>query len=316
MRIPCRFGVALAAAVMIGIATPAQVQALRVAGPPQPNQLAAQADIIVIGKIVEIEKDTVEAGPPYAGAEKDLKMTYKIAVLKIEETILGGKGLTQFRVGFPSDAAAAGEPVPPNVPRPAIRPIRPGFGPVALTAGQEGCFFLSSHPTADFYILGEGGRGGPLNKKDENYAKQLEEVKKIGKIIDSPVDALKAKDLNDRFKAAQMVLQRYQMNRSGKPSPTREAIPAEENKLIVALLAELPWQPKFDGPRTGSTPVPPSRQGLWYMVQQDMVGFVQPKYTPPKKGEPKVDFNKVMDDATAAYLKANADKIKLKRFAK
>jgi hypothetical protein len=305
---------ALSAAFIFGLTTTADARALMVA-PATPGQLAAQADLIIIGKVVEIEKDTVEA-TQFRGAPKDQKMTYKIAVIKLEESIIGGKGLTQFRVGFPENAGATppGDPGAGPALRPG-RPIRPGFGPVALTAGQEGCFMLTRHHEGDFYILAANGTAAPLNKKDETYAKQMEEIKKIAKTISDPVTALKAKDVNDRFDAAFLILQRYQTNTTGKPA-SRESIPAEESKLIVALLSELPWQPKEVKPRLGSDPMPPSRSAIWYMVQQDLAGWKQPVPAQVKPGETPIDFNKVMDEASAKYLKENGEKIKLKGYVK
>jgi hypothetical protein len=308
MRYQHRLGAALAIGVTCALASAEQLKALVVA-PARPGQLAAQADVVVIGKVAEIEKDTVESSA-FPGAPKDQKTTYKIAVLKIDEAIVGGKGLTQFRVGF-ADGGAATAPPPTRVG--GGRVIRPGGrAPVSLTAGQEGCFFLTRHHEGDFYIL--TGNGAPLEKKDENYEKLLSEVKKTAKILDEPVAALKAKDLNDRFQAAHVVLQRYQMNRTGKPA-TREPIPAEESKLILATLAELPWQPKDATPRTGGE-LPPSRSALWYMVQQDMTGFKQPMFPVQRAGNEAVDANKIWEEATTAYLKDNADKVKLKGYLK
>lgn len=310
MRLHIPFAFTLAAATLFSISASADAKALMVA-PPRPGQAAAQADIVVTGKITEIEKDTVEASQ-FPGAPKDQKATYKIAVLKIDTPIIGGKGLTQFRVGFPELAAATPRPLPPGGgARPPIRVG--GRGPVALTADQEGCFFLTRHHEGDFYVL--AGFGPPLDKKDENYTKQLEEVKKVAKIIENPVTALKAKELDDRFNAANVLLQRYQLAGSNKPM-SREAIPAEENKLILAILTELPWVPTDVKPRGPTDPVPPSRSQLWYMVQQDMTGFKQPVFPPQRPGDPPVDGNKIMDEATSKFLKANADKVKLKGFNK
>lgn len=179
---------------------------------------------------------------------------------------------------------------------------------------MEGCFFLARHHEGDFYVLANNGTAAPLLKKDDNYAKQVEEVKKVAKIFEDPVAALKAKELDDRFQAAQTLLQRYQMNTGG--ASAREPIPAEENKLIVKLLTELPWQADLSKPRTGSDPVPPSRQMLWNMLNPMDTGFKQPTVQPVKPGDPPVDYNKVMDEATGAYLKANGDKVKIKRWAK
>lgn len=319
MRTQKSLGVAIIASALLGFATGAEARALMVAAPPKPSALAGQSDIVVIGKVIEVEKDAVEA-TAFKGAPKGEKTSYKIAVIKIEEAMIGGKGLTQFRVGFP-EGATVGGPVAAPLPAPpaggAIR-IRLGGGrgqaPVALTAGTEGVFFLSQHHDGDFYILAYNGMAAPLNKKDENFKKELESIKKVAKTIDDPVSALKAKELDDRYAAAMLILQRYNQSRTG--GTAREAIPAEENKLIVALMQELPWQPKLDQPRTGSDPVPPSRSQLWYMINPNEQGFKQPVIKPAKPGDPQPDYNKIMDDATATFLKDNAAKIKIKRFVK
>ena len=127
---------------------------------------------------------------------------------------------------------------------------------------MEGCFFLTRHHDGDFDVL----VGGPLLKKNENYAKELEQVKKVVKAIDDPVAALKAKDVDDRFQAAQVILQRYQTLRGQKPgdTPAREPIPEEETKLIVALLKELPWAQGRRSRPAGEQP--PSRGALWYQI--------------------------------------------------
>jgi hypothetical protein len=314
MRFRFRLGVALAAVALFGLAAPAEAKALMIAAPQKPSILAAQADVVVIGKVVEVEKDTVEA-TPFKGAPKEQKQAYKIAVVKIEESIIGGKGLTQFRVGFP-EGAAAPRPVPalPGGGGVVGRPLPARVPVVGLSAGQEGCFFLSQHHDGEFYIVASNGMAAPLDKKAKNYDKLLEEVKKVAKAIDDPVAALKSKALEDRFEAAYVILQRYQVNRGN--GATREAIPAEENKLIVALLRELPWQPMDTRPRTGSDPVPPSRSAIWYMINPQEQGFKQPKAPPRKAGQPLVNFNKMMDEATTAFLKDNGDKIKIKGYTK
>src|SRR5262245_63572546 len=70
-------------------------------GPPPPAFIAMTADIVVVGKIVEIEADAVEA-PPHeyrpparkGAADKPAipKVRHRIAVLKIDEALIGAKG--------------------------------------------------------------------------------------------------------------------------------------------------------------------------------------------------------------------------------
>lgn len=314
MQFRSRFGAALVASALFGLASSAEAKAMMIAI-PKPGMLAGQSDVVVIGKVVEVEKDSVEVAP-FKGAPKDQKLSYKIAVIKSEEAIIGGKGLTQFRVGF-LEAAGVAAPPPVNPGGPPVRISGGGRGraPIALTAGTEGIFFLTQHQAGEFYILAFNGMAAPVNKKDENFKTELAQVKKVAKAIDDPVNALKAKELDDRFAAASILLQRYNQNRTG--GTAREAIPAEENKLIVALLMQLPWQPKLNAPRVGSDTAPPSRSQLWHWINPAEQGFKEPKINPVvKPGEPQPDFNKIYEDATTAFLKENAEKIKIKRFVK
>ena len=246
--------------------------------------------------MIDVDKDTVEVAP-YRGAPKDRKVRYRIATVKIEDPLIGGRGLTQFRVGFPADAT------------PAL-PALPGRGSNLLAAGEEGCFFLNPHPVGDFYVQ---AHGGPLIKTHEKYAKEIEEVKEVAKIIDDPVAALKAKDLDDRFQAAYVLLQHYRANHSGRPASLKP-IPAEENKLILSLLVELPWQAKEAKPRPTSNRLAPCRSNLWYTIQRDFVGFRSPTIPKRRPGDPPPDRNKIWEEATSTYLKANIDKIKIRGF--
>jgi hypothetical protein len=314
-----RLGLAAVALVVFGLMAMAQLRAKTIAFPAAqtPSARVAAADSVVIGKVTEVEADTVEV-TAYPGAPADQKTTYKVATIKIDEALMGASGLTQFRVGFPADAPVAGEPGAPVRPG---GPIAPGGGgrirrpqmAVALSAGMEGCFFLTRHHDGDFYVL---AGGPPLLAKAETYAKELEQVKKVVKAIDDPVAALKAKDLDDRFRAAQAILQRYQTVRNQRPGhpPVREPIPDAETKLIVALLKELPWIPTDPAPGGPGAEVKPNRSALWYQINPAESGFKDPTFPVEKPGDPPVDFNKIMEDASSKFLTDNADKIKIKRF--
>ena len=274
MHFRLTFGLALVVSTSFVIAAPAEARAL--VAQAQPVALrAVHADVILIGKIVEIEKDTVE-GPAYAGAPKDQKAMYKIAVLKIEDSLAGAKGLTQLRVGFLADAPAAGTPGPAagGGLRP-IRPVRPGAGPIALKADMEGCFLLDPLPGADFYVV--AGNSPPLVKKDETYEKDLKVIKGVLKTLEDPVAALKAKDADARFRAAYTLIWRNQSPKGNSARLTQEPLPAEENKLMLAVLAELPWQPK--DPTAPVTPgdVPQCRSAIWHLINWSEHGFKQPE---------------------------------------
>jgi hypothetical protein len=312
MRSRSRLGPALAATVLVGLTPTAQAKALVMAVPQTPAAQAANADAVVVGKVTEVEAETVEASA-FPGAPADAKATYKVAVLKIDEALMGGGGVTRFRVGFPADAPAAGEPAAPGgLPPAAGRIRRPGrVMAVALTSGMEGCFVLTRHHEGDFYTL----VGPPLLKKADNYAKELEKLKVVTKAIDDPVTALKAKELDARFRAAHAILQRYVTTRNVRPGRpgAREAIPEEENKLIVALLKELPWVPKETATEPGE--LAPSRSALWYLANPADFGYKDPVFPVQRPGDPPVDHNKILDEATTKFLTEHADKIKIKKWS-
>jgi hypothetical protein len=311
---PIRLGLALLAAAALGPSAAAQVEARLAPSRPahqSPAARVSQADLVVLGKVVEVEKDPVEA-TWHRGAPKDQKVPYKVAVLKIDQALLGAAGLTQLRVGFAPD-------LPPG-PGVAVPPGRgaggraPGPPPaVALTAGMEGCFLLTRHHDGEFHVLADGV--APFLKTDGKYAKDLEEVQRAVKAINDPVTALKAKDLAARFWAARILLERYRAVREN--TAAREPVPDEENKLIVALLAELPWapDPAKVPPAVGDT-VAPSRQALWFLLNAGELAFKAPKPAAQKGDEPPADFNALMDEATAKFLKENADKIKIRRYVR
>ena len=270
--------------------------------------LPSNLQVVVVGKVVEIEPAVVEV-PPYRGAPKDRTVKYKVANLKIEDRVLGASGITRIRVGFPADAADAGAPgglARATVVATATRPYLPTPG-VSLQAGAEGCFLLAKHPTADFYIL-----TSPLKRpKDPGYAKEVDRLKKTALAMNDPVAALKAKDLDDRFEAARIILSGYLVPRG---SNMREAVPEEETKLIVALLKELPWNPP-DGKRVRPDGrLVPHRSMLWHAINPGELGFKRPAIPKRQPGDPPVDFEKLMDEASAQFLKENGDKITLKRF--
>jgi hypothetical protein len=264
--------------------------------PARPVQQAIQAQAILLGKIVEIEKDTVEARL-HPAAPKDAKVPYKIAVLKIDDPLLGVRGLTQVRVGFLATAPAH---VDPALPRTAVGVRSPNLaGNVALRADMEGLFMLAPHHDGDFYVIVMNG--APVIKKELNYDKELAEVKKIALAIDDPVTALKSKDKADRARAVQAILTHYQTNPAGGKVAEQE-LPAEENKLIVAAIAELPWLPE------GGDNSKPSRSGLWGHVHAERAGFKPPKIAGP------ANYQQQWDAATAEFLKTNGDKIRIIKF--
>ena len=288
---------------LIATALPAEARAVMIAPGRFMPESAVQGDVIVVGKVTEIEKEMVQA----AQGPGQPKVGYTVASVKVTEAILGAKGKTAIRVGWVGPAKAADAPagdvpaVAPGVIRPGIRPIRP-MPVVALAEGQEALLVLKKHHEGDFYVLANQFSAVPLDKKAADFDKQLEQVKKVVQIVENPVEALKAKELADRFLAAKIVMTKLQAYPAVAPGDKVERVDAdaETSKLVLKVLAELPWTDI-------AKPQEPSRSQLWYMLGLAPTDFKQPAFTPG------TDFNVVMNEATAAWLKDNADKYRLKK---
>jgi len=216
----CRAGIVGLAAIAVALAV--QAGTLPADALPLPNRLAT-ANTVVVGKVASIE-DKTETVEPFPGAKN--KVTYKIAVVKISDGLMGPKGMATIRLGF--------VPTPINV---VINP--PPFQP---KVDMEGCFFLSKHGVGDFYVA-PGGLNF-LNKNNPNFDKDVVLLKRCAKILKAPDPALKAKNAEDRFLAAAMLLAKYRMRTS--PNDKSEPINAEQSKLILQAIAGADWTPTND----------------------------------------------------------------------
>jgi hypothetical protein len=260
----------------------APARALRIA--PQPVILRViNADVVVVGKVTGF-------GPRLVPAERFAgdTMGYQIATVKVDETL--GKGVKEVKVGFfpPMDAPAGG----PGRP---IRPIR-RFPQTNLSLGQEACLLLVKHPTKDFYLI--NNFDGVINKKDNpNFASERAEIVRAGKLLASPKAGLKSKDAEERLTTAALLINRYSTPRGTvNPMAKKEAIDAEESKLILQTLADAEW--KADARNWAMQP-----RGLFFRLNlQPADGWVQPK-----------DFRN-LDTEAKKWLKTNAGKYRIQRF--
>src|SRR5437016_12797359 len=97
-----RFGtaaLALAGTALLATACYAHARAIPV-GPiqlPAPNQVA-QSEAVVIGKVESIADKTVKAKNYQPGQSNDLE--YHVATVKIQDGLLGTKGLTHVQVAY------------------------------------------------------------------------------------------------------------------------------------------------------------------------------------------------------------------------
>jgi hypothetical protein len=108
--------VAALAAVVFGVST-TPAYALMIAFKP-PTQRALSAEVVIVGKVTAIEKDMVEALP---FPQSPNKVSYKVAVVKIETGLAGAANITHVKIGF----------IPPAKPNPNVQPPAVGIRPVA-----------------------------------------------------------------------------------------------------------------------------------------------------------------------------------------
>src|SRR4051812_14947510 len=78
------------------MAPPALARAMMIAPAPIAQRVAT-SDLVVVGKVTSIEEKAVKAARfPGAGDTAE----YRIALVKVEDAILGARGITHIRVGF------------------------------------------------------------------------------------------------------------------------------------------------------------------------------------------------------------------------
>jgi hypothetical protein len=247
---------------------------------PLPERVAT-ADVVVVGKVTGIEDKTVSANP-FPGAKE--KAEYTVAVIKVADNLLGAKGLTHVKVGF----------IKPPEGKPIIRPG--GYAPPRLTVDEEGCFFLTKHATESFYVM-QSAQSVVNKAGNDNFDKQVARVKECAKLLADPKASLKSKNADERALTAEMLAVRYGTQRAGQTK--REAIDADESKLILKALAEADWTKN-----AGADDLNPQ----W--------GFNMLRLTDKDGWNPAGPFNtpNAYQDAAKAWLKGHADKYRIQRY--
>jgi hypothetical protein len=273
----------LLALPFLALAAPAH--ALVVAPSPLPERVAL-AKVVIVGKVKEVEKKPVEV-VAYPGEQA--KSFLSIAVVEITDGLVGVKGVTSARVAFTPPPSE--EPLPPG----RLPPIR-RFGET-LDAGFEGVLFLTPHHDQDFYMLVRPY--GLISKKDNpDYDKQLAQVKHAASLLADPLKSLEAKDANDRFLTAAMLVTRYRTQLTGNEKT--EPIDAKESKLILQALHDADWdmtKQRFDE-------MSPMRAfGLLQLTEKD--GW---------KPRPFKNYQKEFPEAAKAWLKENLNKHRIQKF--
>jgi hypothetical protein len=268
----------LAGALLLAGATPAPGDAVAI---PTIPERVARASAVVVGKVVRLEDKTVSV-PSRPGLRKE---EYQVAVVRITEGLYGVKGLTHVRIGL--------------VPRP-----RSGGRLTAtdLRPGQEGCFFLSEHPVAPFYILPT-----PFDviarESNAGFDPEVREARRAARLLADPLKYLRGKDARDRYLTAALLVVRY---RTAPPVPFErrgtEPIGARESGLILKALAEPQWKGGWKPPGLGAHDQLSPQSVFLRLGVAEKDGFVRPRNLR--------DF----PDAARKWLRDHAGSYRIRRF--
>jgi hypothetical protein len=257
------------------LAVAASAHALRIAPPAIPQRVAA-ADAVLVGKVLKIEDKAVNL-PRFPGDTE--KAAHLVAVVRVDDAILGVKG-KEARVAY----------LPPQ---PNPRPIINRYPTIDLKVDQEACLMLRRE--GDLYVV--GAYSDVLSKEgNPGFAKELELVRKSAKLLSDPKAGLGAKEAEDRYLTAAMLVTRYRTQKPGAQQPKQEPIDAAESKLILKALAEADWM-KADPQMFRMTP-----QAVFYQLG----------LTPADGWQPQPNANVV--EQAKKWLKDNADTYRIKKF--
>ena len=192
-----------------------------------------QSDLVVSGKITTLEPKDVEAT---FSAELPNKVDYRIAVVKVHEVVHGQKTVKELRLGFIApgqdrkvDKAGKALPIPP-------------FSFQRFTKGQNGLFFLRKHYQGDFYMSFVFFGAFVDSRDGAEFTKNLHDVRRLNKVLEAPVEALKDRNATNRFVAATMLVHRHRLSWLKERKGAEKTIDAEVSKLLLKTLAEADWQ--------------------------------------------------------------------------
>jgi len=265
----------LVAAALATVALP--VRADRIAPIAKPAERALRAPVVVIGKVTSIEKDAVEA-LSYPGAPN--KLTYKIAVVKVETALSGADGFTHIKVGFPTSGRYDNK----------------------LVQDQEGMFFLAKHHEAPFHVVPY--MTPPVDASAPNYKEEVAGVKTILRVVADPAKALKAEKADDRFNAALAIVYKLRVLPEGTYKGAENvALTADESRPILRALADGKWI----AARAGDT-------GLNGYTSFAMLGLTEADGWKAPAAEAGKDFIELNREAFAKWLDGPGKDYRIKKF--
>jgi hypothetical protein len=269
-------GLALGFMTLAVAAYPSSAKALAIMPAPGPQRVT-NSDVIIVGKVVGIEPQDVMV----------MNVNYRIAVVKVDESLRGLKDAKQIRVAF--------MPPPMNFKPPIIRP---GFrGGIQLAVNNAGLFMLKKHEKENFYVFAGPAGYFISSENNQGFDGEVKAVKAIAKVAENPKAALKSKNAEERLLAASVLVETYRTFRGVGGQIKQEPIDADESKQIMLVIAEADWKQIVGGGSLRPNPVMMfSRLGI---TQND--GF----FVPPGSNYQQV---------AQTWLRDNAGKYRIQRF--
>jgi hypothetical protein len=282
--------------------------------PMQGPQRLAQADAVVVGRVVGFEPMDVQAEP----MPGQPKQAYRIAVVQVSEALIGvKKDVKMIRVGFIAPPVNADGPQAggingnPGVIGGPINQIQIGRMPINrrggimyggnqmnLDIGMDGMFIMGKHAKENFYLSPMHGMF--VSSQQPNFATEVAQTKGMAKLLENPQAGLKSTDAQERYLAAALLVTKYRMpsNPNGMGYRT-EKIDAEESKLILKALGEGTWNL---AQQTQAIPHPFEIFGQLGVNQTH-------GYTPPMQIRDQNDLAKAMQ----TWLRDNSEKFRIEK---
>jgi len=269
------------AALAVAALAATQAAAMMIAPPPTATRIAT-ADLVVVGKVTGFGPKMVKA-ELFKGDTREMQ----IAIVKVGTTLYGSDH-KEIKVGF----------FPPQTMPVKDRFVRPRPS-VQLKQDEESCLILVEHPTQKGVYVAQNYYDAIPKANNQNFAKEVETIKRSAKLLSKPMDGLKSKDAEDRLTTAALLVTRYRTPRMGQAKT--EKVSAEESKAILEVLATAEWPSQKNPVRFGQV----NAQSVFFQLgvtEQD--GWKQPK-----------DFTRLSDEAKQ-WCRDNAGKYRITRFVR
>lgn len=209
--------------VALVLAAPAEAKRVRLF---TPLEKLVRADAVLVGKVTAVEKEPAVV-PAAPGAKE--KLSYRVAVVKVETGIVGAGEVTHIKIGFEPTAADLNS-----------APPRRGPAPFSPTTNAEGLFFLTKHPSGDFYTITP--MLSPVLVDVAGYKDQVAQAQAAAAALADPMKALKADKPADRLFAANVLVAKYRAYPEGGGEVENVKVPADESQLVLKALADADWK--------------------------------------------------------------------------